>query len=112
MIVKLDRDQARCIQQNFFPYMELLVQNRIDHSSIDQTLNCRLINSIFQEVKLVIDKKLVTTGNQFTIKFSIAQSIVFYQLLMELPINSKEIFLINFRFWICDHLNRWLSEPV
>ena len=113
MIIKLERDHARSVQQYFFPFLEMLCKTKLkDAQGIDDQLNCRVILSIFDEVVYDFDKKLFTTAAKFTFKLSDAQGITLYKLLMLLPINSREVFLINLRSMIIDTLHRQMCEPV
>lgn len=113
LVLKLERDQARAVQRDMFPYMELLLENKVDHcrDSVDEYLNAIVARCLFLEVVKIFERKLLTKGNVFTFKLTVAQALPFYQVLMSLPINGKQVWLLNLRQLICDTLYNQFLEP-
>lgn len=111
--IKLDRDQARAVREQFMPYMKMLCETRLTDArpNVDDYLNCMVIRSLFLDLVEIFDKKLDTVARQFTFKFSAAAAITFYKLLMILPINSCEVWLINLRNHLTNFIHREILEP-
>lgn len=113
IILKLYRDQARQVQLHFFPYLELLCEKNIrDALNQDEELNARMIYSVLNETRILFEKKLFGISNKLSFKFTDAQSIVLYKLLLVVPIHADNIWLHNLRQFITDHLHLQLSDPV
>ncbi len=112
IVVSLTRDQARTVQLQYFPYLEKLCGSKIRDAGRDweQILNCRAVQSLFFSVKMQIDKKLIGTADKFKFKFSYAEGLTFYRLLMGLPIKGEEIYLINLRQSITDIIFKQLTK--
>lgn len=113
IILKLTRDQARSVQLNFFPYLSLLCEKNIrDTTNPDETLNARMIYCILNEIRKDVEKKLFNTAKKIKFKFSDAQAIVMYKLMIALPLQPDQIWLINLRQHIVNILHIELCEPI
>lgn len=112
IVIDLTRDQARTVQLQYFPYLEKLCATKIRDAGRDwdQILNCRAVQSLFFSVKMQIDKKLVGPADKFKFKFSYAEGLTFYKLLMGLPIKGEETYLINLRQFISDIIFKQLIK--
>jgi hypothetical protein len=110
---KLYRDQARSVQECFFPYLGMLCESKIRDAGhdVDHLLNCRAVQSLYLQVKRQFDKKLLTEANIFHFKFAYAEGLAFYNLLMNLPIKADQIWFINLRNHICNTVHKQLSKP-
>lgn len=113
ILLKLTRDQARSVQVNFFPYLSLLCEKNIaDTTNPDETLNARMIYSILNEIRKDFEKKLFNTAKKIKFKLSDAQAVVMYKLMMSLPLQPDQIWLVNLRQHIVNILHIELCEPV
>lgn len=113
MQIKLTRDQARSVQHHFFPYLVAVCEMKVEHpAGSEDLLNNKMIVCILQEIRVLFEKKLLTRSNKFLFRFSDAQGIIFYKLLMNLPIIADQFWLINLRLHICDVLHLQMCEPV
>lgn len=111
--IKLERDQARAIQQYFHPYLVQLCDTRVKDcfGDIDATLNARAMQSLFLQVAKIIDKRLLTQAMEFNLAFTYAESLAYYTILMQLPILSNQVYLVNLRQLVCDTIHNQLIEP-
>jgi len=94
MKIKLTRDDARLIQVQFFPYLELLIETKIRDSraDIDLQLNCKVIRCNFLEVVKIFTRKL-------------AGDITCYKLLIALPLKTEAVYLLQLRQRILNELH-------
>lgn len=105
MIIQLTRDEIASVIDYFFPYMEMLVKTKINDAFTftqfnnkskqvcDEKLYWFLLKEIIATFKEARAKK---TRSSF-IKLSSAETIVFYQLLTQLPIKDHAEYLIGIR---------------
>lgn len=122
LIIRFTRQQARTAEQNFLPYMTLLCESKVTAAKHNSNL---LSDDLFEYAAWLIyqlivesvsdkfEKKLATRSKNMQIKFSKVESIVTYRLLMKLPIDSKQVYLINLRQWLADNIFKYLTtgEP-
>lgn len=96
--VKMERDQARSIQQYFFKYMEetLKTQER-DALTTGTKMFQHLIRELFYQVQQLFEKKLLNKGNNIKFDFTNGQAIVLYNLLFNFPISEREVYMIQLR---------------
>lgn len=113
MKLKLERDQARAIRQDFFPYLESLCEMHYQDTRQDTNMNLTVlvIRSLFIDLVKHFDQKLLTTANNFTFKLSDAHGITLYLLLMQLPLRLDQYWLVNLRQLVVDTLHHQMSEP-
>jgi hypothetical protein len=101
--IKLERDEARAIQQYFFPYLvEVCRLKKRDAADQDETLTQIIIIDTFDQVCKLFEKKLSNISNVLHFKFTDAQAIVLYKLLMNMPIENQNVWLVNLRQLICN----------
>lgn len=113
MQIKLTRDQCRSVQNHFFPYLVQVCAMKVDHpADSEELLTNKIIVCILQEIRIIFERKLLTKSNNFLFRFSDAQGIIFYKLLMNLPLQADRFWLINLRSFICDRLHLQMCEPV
>ncbi len=114
MILKLERDQARAVRENFFPYLEMLCETKYNDCVRERdtfgSMNVLIIRSLFLEVVTFFDKKLLTEGNRFTFKFHTAQAVTLYSLLLQVPLNPKDVWHCNLRQLITDTLHQQIMQ--
>lgn len=103
------RHYAEAAMLHFFPFLNLQKQTRLNdvaHLSIasKEYLQVVVINCLLDEVEALFKKKLVnTTGARVTLKFTDAQGVLFYQVLLHLPIDEDKIYHNMIRSqWIQD----------
>jgi hypothetical protein len=113
--LKLTRDQARTVQQSFFPYLLMLIESRLQteiySGNVDALLSIRANRILFQQVVKMFDRKLLTEGHKFTFQFTLPNALPLYGYLRELPIEAKDFYHINLRQHIIEVLHRQLSDP-
>lgn len=114
--LKLTRQELEAFRDFFFSYMELLQQTRINnvaHVSIqsDAYLSTIATNYIFREITTVVLKQLSKNkmGTQ-NLKFSEAQAIMLFRLLILIPMPANEFFLLKLHNYIIEELDRQFIE--
>jgi predicted ATP-dependent endonuclease of OLD family len=113
MQIKLTRDQARAVRENFLNYLVQLADMKVRDSekNIDENLNCRVIRSLTNDIKKKYDKKLLTASNTLRFNFTDAEGITLYKLLMFHPMPANQYWYLNLRDMICESLHRQICEP-
>lgn len=110
IIIKLERDQARTVQQKFFPYCEqFCISKRNIAVTEDERLMYMILASVFNQVQKQFNKKLAGDGLRFRLKFSNAEGITLYKLLIAFPIKSDQVYMINLRQRITDSIHKQLA---
>ncbi len=110
--LKIERDDTRMLQENFFPYLSMLVNSKIKAATgSDDLLNWKIIRSLFTDIKKKVTRKLLTEAKRFTFKFSDAEGITVFQLLMVMPVTVEEIYMQLLRTRVCDTLHKQMNEP-
>lgn len=103
IIVKLTRDETRCIQQYFFPYLDELCKMKERQAVKDSDRHAQhMVLDLYKQAKKVIDRKLLTTADKFSIRFTDSQAIILHQLLLALPLDAKNIYLVTLRQLLCN----------
>jgi hypothetical protein len=103
--LRTTRDEARLVQQHFLPYLLLHAERELHDAITDAEKMIYLImDCLVKEVKKAYDKKLLTTANKFYLKFSDAQAVCFYQLLMDFPIDRSQAYMVMVRQKIMDRI--------
>lgn len=111
--LNLERDQARSIQQNFFPFLVQYCDLKIRDSQDDQDrMISKLTRSILQDITKAFEKKLNGISNKISFKLQDSQAVILYRLFMMLPIQADQFYLVNIRMHITDYLHRELIAPV
>lgn len=112
--LKLDRSQLAAVDEYFLPYLEMQVTTwmRDCEHDVNAHLNACVISCIHQELVQILRHRLTGPANRFQFKFSTAQAITLYKLLMCLPINYSQVWLINLRQLITDTLHQQLLKTV
>lgn len=113
LTLKMTRDQARMIEQNFLPFILMNCQVQI-HDNADHLvryLSKRVMLSLMREIDVIFKRRLLGTGNKMNIKLSDAHAIVFYVKMMEHPVEDKEVHMILLRQKICDYIYQQLIDP-
>ena len=110
--MKISRDEAREVQRFFFPYLqqrcllkmrEALMKRQADmEEATKELLVHRMMLSLVKDVNKKFDRKLLTIANTFTIKHTDAEAIAMYQLLMIMPISSRQPFNVMLRQKMCN----------
>ncbi len=113
MKLKIERDDARTIQQNFFPYLSQLIEVKVKSPQATEIeiTTWKIIRSLFKTVSLKFDRKLLTDARKFSINFTEAEGIAFYTMLMKMPIDAGQAYMIFLRDSICRVLHKQISEP-
>lgn len=112
--VKVIRDQARAVQENFFPFMELLCKTRIketeDAGQFNENMNEIIVDSLLAEIKSEFETRLGFQANGFIIGFSQPQAIAFLKLLSQLPPNTAFPYLNDLRSFFITELENQVFE--
>lgn len=110
---KLTRDQARVVQQNFFPYLVQLCETRIldNETNIIRQLQERSTKILLLQVCKIFDRKLIGVAQKMKFDIELPNAIAFYTLLQLMPISGTEIFLINLRSYLVNVLHQQLLSP-
>lgn len=107
--LKLYRDQAREIQQHFFPYLVMVCETKMNEADEvkdnDGKMVARMMLCLTVELQRKFDKKLLTDHNRFTIKMTDAEAICYYQLLMNFPLDPQWVYMVVLRQKITDFLH-------
>ena len=103
IIVKLTRDETRCIQQYFFPFLDELCKMKERQALQDSDRHAQhMVLDLYKQAKKVIDRKLLTTADKFSIRFTDSQAIILHQLLLALPLDANNVYLVNLRQLLCN----------
>ena len=108
---KITRDQARMIQEQWFPYMILSANTLVANNAGNDAkyLNAITIKSLLTEVQKKFREKLFNAedkpGNPtFTFNLKLSQAPAFYVSVMQLGIDINNVYAFNFRQQLCDGL--------
>ena len=103
--LKTTRDDAREIEQHFFPYIIAVckMKTRQSHTA-QEKMNTRTVTCIAQQVKTKYEKKLNSKANSFTIRFTDAEACTFYQLLLNFPVSDRRPAMVVLRQRIVNYL--------
>lgn len=116
IILKINRDDARFVQQHFFPYIRQLCSLRIRQAGTDKDDHflCLAIKSIFDKVEREFDHRLTGFADSFKFRFAIHEAIILYRLLMAFPVENNEFnfYMDQLRQNIIRIIHGQLSEPV
>lgn len=108
--VTLNRDQARAVQRTFCPFLERYCESKILNAvSEDEQLIYKIIRCLFLDIYKKICKKLLTDQYMLGFKFSEAEAIALYKLLIAFPIKADDVWLINLRQRITDSIHNQLT---
>lgn len=105
------RQDIEAMDQFFFRYIEQLKETNlvnVAHHPVHSAeyLSVLAINCIIAELQKLIDKKLVnTSGPSQKIKLSDAQAVVFYKLLLALPLPTDAFYLNKLRNDLIEQLD-------
>lgn len=102
IVLNLDRQDLESVRNHFFPYITLLQQtklNNVAHCSIqsDEYLTTLAVNALIDEIKDVVEKKYQKPSEKTKLKFSDAQAILFFRLLILLEIPHTEFYFCKLR---------------
>lgn len=109
--LKTNRQDLETVRKHFFPFIELLQQTRLNNvahvsTQSDEYLNCLAINCITDEIFEAVDKKLLKgSADTLKLKLSEAQAIVFFRLLILLPIPPAEFYMQKLRTDLIEQLD-------
>lgn len=111
--IKLTRDQARAVQQSFFPYLEMLTDLKIRENleNVDAVLSHRALKILFMQVVKQFNKKLDTQAMKFTFFLPLPNALAFYNLLNELPLQGHEVYALNLRQHLVSVIHRQMMAP-
>jgi len=114
MILRTDRQDARSMQQYFFPFLTEYCKTNILNAGndLEKKLIAKMITGVFDLVKERVDKKLCTHSENFKLKFTDAEGIVLYKLLTVLPLPDQQFYLIQLRQNTINHFHKLICEPV
>lgn len=117
--LRTTRHYAEAALDAFFPYLNLQKQTRLNdvaHLSIasKEYLQAVVINCLLDEVETIFKKKLVnTTGAMVQLKFTDAQGVLFYQVLMHMPIDEDKIYPCLIRSkWLLDLDRELINQQI
>lgn len=92
------RQDLETVRNYFFPYIKLWKQtnlNNIRDTNVQggEFLSVVAINCLIDEIILLIEKKLINTVSQSQkIKLSDAQGVIFYRILIALPLPAEQFY--------------------
>lgn len=92
MKLKLTRDEARCIQQHFLPYMIQVCQMkcRADQSNEDALLLAKVVRCTMYDIGRMFDRRLNGFGKKFVFNFREAEGIILYKMMLAFPVKAEE----------------------
>lgn len=110
----LTRGQARSASDYFFPYLEELCALKIrdSASNIDENLSARIVNELLEDCMRKFAIRLLGPAQKYNFKFTLAEGIALYKLMMQLPLDTNQVWLCNIRQLITDTLHSQLVNPV
>lgn len=109
----LHRDQARTVQQKFFIYLQQYISLKKRDTSIDDgKVQYMIIDDLFNQVRKIFDRKLLSTAEKFKFSFNNSQAIVLYELLMNLPLDSIDVYDCTLRQMICNLIHTEISKII
>lgn len=113
MKLKLTRDEARAIQQNFFPYMMQVCDMQIRQTQYNEGENMifRIIRCIVFDIIRKFDLKLIGFANKFQFDLKEREAIVMYRMLLSQPIDQKNVWMQNLRDRVVAILYQQLNNP-
>jgi hypothetical protein len=112
---KITRDQARMIQEQWFPYMVAAAASQLANNAGNDAkyLNAVILESLLLEVRKMFRGKLFNAedkpGNpNFTFNLKRSQAPAFYVSIMQLGIDVQNVYAFAFRQQLCDVLHQQL----
>ncbi len=99
IILHTHRQYAQVAHDSIFPYIKLLQQSHANnvsqHSRVSgEWLTVKLINSLLDEIKILLQKKLVNTSSRTVkIKLTDAAAIALYKTFLIIPIDENNYYL-------------------
>jgi len=109
--VKLTRDEARAVQQYFFLFLDQLSSYKLKYADTEEErLQQYLILDQYDQVKKLFEKKLLGTSNSLLFNFTDSQAIILHKLLLNLPIEAKDVYLVSLRILICNLIYAQITE--
>lgn len=112
IILKLERDQTRLLEMCFFPYLERVCLSKICNATTeDERLIYQLVDCVFDDIRKMVARKLLTESRRFTFKLTKAQAITLYKLLLAFPIAADQVYMIYMRRQITDTIHKQLIQP-
>lgn len=111
--VKLERDEARALQQYFFVFLERVCISRETNATTDnEKMLQHLFKEQFHQVQQLFYKKLLNRGNKMKFPFTDSQAIVLYNLLFHFPIHHDQIYMIQLRNNFCELLRKPVMDLI
>lgn len=114
--LKTYRQELEAARNYFFPFIRMWKQTNLNNardSNIQSHdfLSAIAVNCIVDEILLMIEKKLVNTQSAtMKLKLSDAQAVIFYRILIILPVPSEQFYFNQFRNGWIEQLDKQLIE--
>lgn len=111
--LKLTRDEARTIDHYFFSYLDRLIFTFKPigvKEKEEEILSNIFLKDIFTQIDKIIKRKLISSSAKFKIKLTNSQAVVLYRILMLLPLDPNDIYLINLRNSTINYLHKELLK--
>ncbi|MEP7317194.1 MAG: hypothetical protein ABI921_00580 [Panacibacter sp.] len=111
--LKLRRDEARYVDDHFFPFMLMNAKQKLIYAENDTAeFNAKVILSLISDVIVAFKRKLLSNANKFVFNFSNAHAICFYYLLLQQPIQPNLFYDVNLRQHLVNVLHKIIINPV
>lgn len=115
MKLALTRDEARAIQLHCFTYIDLYLKSE-QHNALSMRdevaeMNVRIYRSVFSDVRIKFDRRLIGFSNKFRMELKESEAIVFVHLLSRVAIDVKNEWLVYTRQRAMDMLTKQIFTP-
>lgn len=109
---KLSRDQAREIEEKFFPYMMLAEKMKLRDARMHEYefFITKMKISLLHDIIITFKRKLLTDQKKFLFKFPDHHGICLYQLLIKQPVDSTRVYDVWLRQNLMNVLHKQLLE--
>lgn len=110
--LKLKRDEARIVEQEFLPYMIAAAEAHVRSSPVDELYNHKAMLSMIHKIDLTFKRKLLSTSNKLSFHFEDHYAYTLFQALGRLPLGEQIGFKHTLRQRLIGAIDQQLSEPV
>ena len=114
MKLKLNRDEARFADENFFSPIILIYKMKVRNAEMDSAAyyNSKVLLSLINDISIAFKRKLLSSSNTFLFHFSDGHGIALYHLLMQHPVDTYSVYSVLTRQKICNAMHTQIISPL